>query len=545
MLRVTVLLLIAVPALASSLHWRAVDVEARLQRDGSLRVRERQQMVFDGDWTYAERRFSGAPQHASLQLHGIARLENGRETPLTSSFRDALDEYQLFRTGIYRWGVRRPGDPPFENRELTYVLDYTWHNVLDPVGTDGQRFRLDHEFGMAWRAGDIERYTLTIDFDPVWNMPPIRETRTEVAPGDGLRIDRTLYYSGEAWPPDVERPVPWWLGIAALLFYAAGAALLVRRFIHDERPTGRFDPLPAQFDPELLKLKPEIAGAIWDGTVGPSEVAATLARMAQEKKIVTRVENDMLVLNLAVPRDTLEGYERYLVDAVFVDGDSTSTAHMKAHYKRTGFNPAAVIRPRLEWELAQLPGWAAKVRRVNPVVHVLLLPLCAFGLLVAALFGHESDLQFAMGLGFNGAFFGGLAALVAWYKSRAIADFVPAFLAPGLLAAVPLLVFASGALQAQTARLGTPVLFVAPVWLLAILHFVLAMLRIRQPREVIAFRRRIAAARKFFMQPEGARREEWLPYMLAFGLYEHVPEALAVATFACGVGRPSRRGGDW
>lgn len=419
MLRFLVVVLVAVPALASSIHWRALEVEAHLERDGSLRIRERQQMVLDGDWSFLQRHFT-APQHRWHELHGITRVDGGRELPLTSGYADTLEQYHLFKGG-YRWRIRLLTEPPFRNRELTYVFDHTWHNVLQPVGTDGNRFRLDHDFGLPGREGNIERSTLRLDFDPVWNMPPIRVTRTDAAEG-GLRVDRVLYYSGEAWPADVARPAPWWLGSSALLLYAAGAALLIRRFIRDERPTGRFDPLPAQFDAELLQLKPEIAGAIWDGTVGPSEVAATLARMAQEKKLATRVENDVLFLNLAVPRETLEGYERYLVDALFVDGDSTSTMHMKTHYKSTGFDPSAVIRPRLEWELTQLPGWTAKVRRVNPRVHAIVLPLCALGLLVAALFGNPNDLQFAMGCGFMGTLFGGLAGLVAWHKSRAIAD---------------------------------------------------------------------------------------------------------------------------
>jgi hypothetical protein len=527
MLRLLVVLLIAVPALARSLQWRAVDVEAHLQRDGSLRVRERQQLVFDGDWNGGERQFYTRPRQR-LELHGIQRIENGRGLALERGDTNAVDHYDLVKSSLVRWRSRLPSDPPFANRELTYVLDYTWHNVLAPVGTDGKRFRLDHDFGLPLRTGNIDRATLRLDFDPVWNMPPVAETRVDVVPRDGMLVERVLYYAGESWPGDLERPAPWWLGLAALLLYAAGATILIRRFIAEERATGRFEPLPARFDPELTRWKPELAGAIWDAGVGPPEVAATLARMAQEKKVTTRAEGSVLHMHLDVPRESLESYERLLVDKLFFDGDETSTERVKTHYQSTGFNPTAVVRPRIEWELSQIPGWTATVRRVNPVVHALLLPACALGLLVAALFGHSDDLGFAMTTGFFGVIFGGLASVVAWRNSRAIADLRPAFAGPALLLLVPLLIYMTGAVQAQKTGFGIPILFMIPIWFLAILHLVLQLLKIRDPREIIAFRRRIAGARRFFMhelqKPQPDLRDEWFPYVLAFGLGEHVDQ---------------------
>jgi hypothetical protein len=525
MLRLVIALLLAAPALAQTLEWRAVDVEAHLARDGSLRVRERQQLVFDGDWNGGERHFDGLPHH-SITMNGIRRIENGREIALQYGDLSNVDEYQLVKGRLYRWRSRRPADPPFENRELIYVLDYTWNNVLAPVGTDGTRFRLDHDFGLPARTGSIGRYTLKLDFDPVWNMPPIAETRTDVPPGEGMRVARDLFYSGEVWPANVERPVPWWLGWTALSLYAAGAAFLIRRFIREERLTGRFDPLPVQFEESLLQWKPEIAGAIWDNGVGAPEVAATLARMAQEKKLTTRAEDKVLYMHLEVPRESLESYERLLVDKLFFAGDDTSTERVKTHYKSTGFNPSAVIRPRIEWELSQIAGWNVKVRRAKPLVHALLLPACALGLLVAGLAGHADDIGIAMGLGFLGVIFGGLASIVAWRSSHAIAEMRSAFVVPALLLMMPLLVFAGSAMNAPRMHIGAPILFMIPVWLLAILNLVLDLMKIRDSREILGYRRRIAGTRQFFMrelqkaQPD--LRDEWFPYVLAFGLGAHV-----------------------
>jgi hypothetical protein len=527
LLRALAVLLLALPAFGKSLHWSAVDVDAHLERDGSLRVRERQRIVFDGDWNGGERNFDVRARQW-LEFHGMTRVENGREIALERGDLNAVDHYDFVKSGILRWRSRMPNDPPFANREITYVLDSTLHNALVPVGTDGRQFRLNHDFGLPARAGNIDRFTLQLDFDPVWNMPPVRETRVDMVPGAEVIVERILRSSGASWPGDLERPVAWWTGWAGLALYAIGATLLIRRFIRDERASGRLAPLPVQLDPELLRWKPEIAGAIWDAGVGAAEVAATLARMAQEKKITTRAEGSVLSMDLNVPRESLEGYERLLVDKLFFDGDHTDTERVKAHYRSTGFNPASIIRPRIEWELAQIPGWTTKVRRVKPLVHALLLPACAFGLLVAGLIGHGDDLGFAMSSGFMGVLFGGLACVVAWRNSRAIADLRSAFVQPALLVAIPVLIYAAGAIQAQRTATGMPILFMIPVWLLAILHLVLELLKIRDAREILDFRRRIAGARQFFLRelqtPEPALRDEWFPYVLAFGLAAHVDQ---------------------
>ncbi|HEX7420630.1 MAG TPA: hypothetical protein VF505_12135, partial [Thermoanaerobaculia bacterium] len=75
-LLLALLALAASPAIAKSLHWRALDVTARLDRDGRLHVSERQAIVFDGDWNGGERTFHiGAGQ--ALKFESISRVENG------------------------------------------------------------------------------------------------------------------------------------------------------------------------------------------------------------------------------------------------------------------------------------------------------------------------------------------------------------------------------------------------------------------------------------------------------------------------------------
>ncbi|HEY6147198.1 MAG TPA: hypothetical protein VIZ69_05850, partial [Thermoanaerobaculia bacterium] len=52
------------------LHWRALDVRARLDESGRLRVIERQAMVFTGDWNGGERIFR-LERGQKLELEGL------------------------------------------------------------------------------------------------------------------------------------------------------------------------------------------------------------------------------------------------------------------------------------------------------------------------------------------------------------------------------------------------------------------------------------------------------------------------------------------
>ena len=514
--RVLLVLVAAMPLYAKSLHWRAVDVNARLDRDGNLHVVERQTIVFDGDWNGGERDF-GLRSGQNVHVHRITRIEDGREIVLERGDLDSVDRWNYATSGVVRWRSRLPDDPPFENREITYVLDSTYTNVLTP---EGKRFRLAHDFGLPNRDGVIERFRLDLQFDPAWNMQNVRETRAPLEPGQSLIVNTDLAYAGDGWPAGVTRPLPWWVGPAAVAFFAICAALLIRKFIRDERESGRFVPLPAQFDPELLRLKPELAGAAWDAGVGPPEVAALLARMAQEGKITTRAEGDVLHLKLEVDRNELSGYESVLAWKLFIT-DETDTTKIKEHYKGTGFNPGALIRPGVESALAEtIPQWTTQVQRFNPWLHVATIPTALLFVIGAAVLSPGPGA--IMLVLFPGSVFTIIAWVVAWFMSRAITDFTRAFIVPAILMGIPSLGFVAGALTVTDSRVGVVLPFALALWLLASLHLVLNLLKIRDPREVIAFRKRIAGARKFFIEqlqlPQPAMRDEWFPYVLAFGL---------------------------
>ena len=70
-------------------------------------------------------------------------------------------------------------------------------------------------------------------------------------------------------------------------------------------------------------------------------------------------EDDVLHLELTAARESLDGYERALVDGFFFDGrTATSTSEVRAHYSKpgAGFYPDAVIRRGVAARVAALVG---------------------------------------------------------------------------------------------------------------------------------------------------------------------------------------------
>ena len=519
--RLVVLLLLALPAFGKSLHWKSIDVQARLDADGRLHVVERQQMVFDGDWNGGERNFNLRP-HQTLDVHRITRIENGQETVLERGGLDAVDRYDFASSDVVRWRSRLPNDPPFANRELTYVLDYTYGNILDVEG--GTQYRLSHDFGLPEREGVVERFTLNVEFDPAWSTTPIRITRENLQPGDGVAVAHALTFAGAGWPAGVRKPPQRWPGFVVLLAFASAVWLLFRAFVRHESAKNRFAAPVPQFDPELLKLRPELAGAVWDAGVGAPEVSATLARMAQEGKITTRVEGSTMHIHLNVARSGLHGYEVALVDALFVKGgNDTDTELVRQHYKSSGFDPARVIRPPIEAELGQMiPGWGTKADL--PKGQLTMMMIAAF--LVVGFAALLSATEVAGGAIMMGFVLGGISAISALFQRRKIAAIPQVLVVPAILLGLPSLSFAAACLQRHLEPVNPFALAAVGLWLLAWMRLTLEVLKIPDPQQVIAYRRRIAGARQFFVQelqkPDPAIRDEWFPYLLAFGLGPHV-----------------------
>ncbi|MGZ7039058.1 MAG: hypothetical protein ACXVJO_12875, partial [Thermoanaerobaculia bacterium] len=380
--------LAAAPAFGRSLYWDSLDVTAQLDNAGALHIRERQAYVFDGDWNGGERTFR-LRLNQQLDLHGISRIdENGREVPLDRGDLSEVDHYGFTSPAVVRWRSRLPSDPPFQNTAITYVLDYTLSNVLLSEG--GGRYRLDHDFAFPDRQGVIKTYTLDLTFDPAWNEPATHLNQRTLGPGESVVVTRELTFHG-ANAPNAISLTPAWVGPVSALAMFATMAILLAFFYRAEVPTGRFAPVipPEQIDEQwlrthLLGMKPEIAGAAWDESIGAPEVAAVLARLTAEGRLTSRAENKTLHLHRNQELDQFTGYERKLLDALFFDTrPDTDTNRIKAHYKDRGFDPAALIRGDIEYEMTALPARSERVPRVRWGDVLAMLGVSAIVLIVA------------------------------------------------------------------------------------------------------------------------------------------------------------------
>jgi hypothetical protein len=322
--------------------------------------------------------------------------------------------------------------------------------------------------------------------------------------------------------------------IAILLAYFASRwrALLLR-----ERSNGRFDPLPspdiideAWLRQHVFSRLPEEVGAAWDRRTSASEVAALIARLELEGKLKTSLEagrgaRQDLRMELLCDRGQLAPHERALVDALFFDGTGfTSAAAIRKHYSKSGFDPAALIRRTLE---LRVPSVYAKRIVVPPAVRWVTAVLLITGLALALLGGVRAPetvgvaivclmtmlplyaIALLLALRYRNKVHD-LAAPLGWALVTAATPgtALGIILAGGL---APLFPLQMAGLALVAAGL-TSSLFNA--------------MRSRDTAEALALRRTLAFARRHFERelaaPAPRLRDEWFPYLLAFGLGPHV-----------------------
>jgi uncharacterized membrane protein YgcG len=569
----------AIGAQERSLHWRTLAVDARLDSAGQLHVRERQVMVFTGDWNGGERRFDTrlGPRFQFERLLVVDSV-SGAERELTRGDIADVDRFDWGENRTLRWRSRLPSDPPFSQTELTYILEYSWSNVVMP--RDGGLL-LNHDFAFAARSGAIDAFTLKLDLHPAWRAPAGfmgSYGPAPLSPGEGFVVRVPLEYVGAGRPSGVTfgaRPVERY-ALAALL--VAGVVVLVGRLFQRERSLGRFAPLAptdgideAWIREHVLHMLPEVVGAAWDGSTGAAEVAAVLARLVAEKKLKSEVrtsgrgpfQQHDLHLELLVERDTLNHYERALIDALFPESSTvTDTRTVRERYTGKGFNPASKISDGLQRILDAASSGGTTMAKPSRRPTLILL-LGAVGLFVLAGNARATDAVLAA--------IGSLAALViygiamsqaaVWQKRvrrpivHSLRFLIPvAALGGGVLALLITDVYPAGPFVLAG--------FVALV--LALGNSVLNLAKSRQSAEFIRSRKRLESAREYFRhqlkQPQPMLRDEWYPYFLAFGLGKSVdrwfrafgPEShrasagiSTMATSGGSSGSTSNGGGSW
>lgn len=538
-LAATALLLTASPAPARELYWKSLEVGATLDAEGVLHVVERQHMVFTGDWNGGERQFDARPGQ-EIVLRGMTRIDpaTGARRELREGSLDDVDRFAWFSNRVLRWRSRLPGDPPFASTEIVYDIAYSLYGALVEAG-DG--FLLSHDYAFAVRPGPIEDVVVTLRVDPAWRVDGPREQTLRggrLPPGRGYVVRTSLQWAGEGQPA-LQRTPP---RQARLLLALAGVPLLlVVQLLLSEWSRGRFARLtpeavaqPGWLQQNLLRHPAELVGAVWDRGVGSEEVAATIARLVAEGKLQTRVDGEKeLHMKLAVDRSTLDGHARALVDGFFFGGRAeTSTSDVKAHYKAKGFDPTSLIRPELEAQAGALVGPSARSRWLPLWLPTLVAFVWAAYLLwTAAPATAEGRLQRFFGIGMPLLVLCGIASALA-AKWRGRIDRGPwgvlRFLIPGGLALLVAYTIATGFRDVPFlgrvfgSGFGFDVRLASVLLALALFNSMINQARSRERAQGIVLRKRLASARRYVQEelgkPRPALRDEWFPYVVAFGL---------------------------
>jgi len=515
------------PAFGREMRWKAFDVKAQLDADGRLHVLETQHIVFDGDWNGGERTFRVFPGQ-SLTLESVTRIDgDGTRHPLTQGDLSAVDAWNWTGPYVLRWRSRLPSDPPFAGTELVYELAYTLGGILVKQG--GASYSLDHDFAFPDRDWPIEAFTLSLALDPVWKpQERVPETlRSEALPAHrGFVVKVPLTYTGTATPEAANGIASPRLRVALLLLFGAAVLVLYFRWRARERALGRFAPLtpPDATDPtwlskNLFSLSPEEAGALWDEKIGPPEVSAVIARLVSEKKLATEANGKKMSMRLLVPLDRFTGYDHDLVKALFFGKQQTDTDAIKAHYKSSGFDPTSKIKAGLTAKLAAHPDF----QDTSPAPSrwtTALLAAAGLGLHLASVLTEKEEPGQLFAIASLYGFVYVIGATCAWAFQKRIVGVdahSPVFLW------VPAFLFLYAWLGVRDPR-------PAPLWpvlgslllRLAVVNGVFNFAKTRNGVHRIARRKTLASARAYFIhelaQPAPRLKDDWFPYVVAFGL---------------------------
>jgi uncharacterized membrane protein YgcG len=409
---------------AREIGWNALEVKAHLESDGRLHVMERHRMLFTGDWNGGERVFRLEPSQ-ELSVESVTRIDAaGTPHELALGGLSEVDHWELNGLTL-RWRARAPSDPEFDNTPLTYEIRYTLANILVPAG--GNRYDLRHDFAFPNRPSPVRDFDLELTFAPEWNHQPIRTHKQDIPRGKSYVVITTLRYTGTAAPsaapwysPWISRLRPWLVVVPtslllALFFFREARSR--RSIIVDDRPIDR-----AWLNETLFAYAPEVAGAMYDGEVGPPEVAALLATMERDGKVSTSVSGKgkkaNLTVKLLVPKKQLESRERDLADLLFT-GDTTEVRanDLRNSRKQTGFDPAGAIRSSIAAETQRIaPGSV----HVHPVREITLLIVTGLALLIVGIVKRQVEFVFLFAVVFGavGTFASGFTGAARWKKGE-------------------------------------------------------------------------------------------------------------------------------
>jgi len=537
---------------ARSLYWQKLLVNATLTADGRLLVREEQNMVFTGDWNGGERIFSVRPGQ-TFSFTGISRiLPEGELLRLHKGSLEKVDNWNWASNDTLRWRSRLPGDPPFSATAITYVLEYSLGRILMPQ--DDGSFRLNHDFTFPHRSGEIRTFRLTLHFDLQWRdiRSPVIIEQEHVAPGQSVFHSADLFHSAPEIVESYQRPLfpvtvaetatkpaaGWltWSGaglLLAMLLFAS--AWFYRHEIKADRFGKAISPVNIDakwLEEHLFSLRPETVGAAWDKATSGHEVAAILARLVAEGKLASRLEHftipllgwkipgmNILHLELRQPRQHFADHERPLIEGFFIDGETTDTRRIRHYYRKLGksFIPAEKIRRPLEQQVKKLTGSASRGDQ-STWLAVVLLALAGLILLIVNGFVHQPEVPLTI---FGGLFaiIGSIAGSIISHSYKTRSDhLIRRSLQVHLFPLLALLLYIGLGLAGISSLLALGLLLFFTFLILATVY----LARTDDSPEGVKLCRNLTAAREYLrkqlQQENPAIRDEWFPYLLAFGL---------------------------
>ena len=553
---VACVLLVAPPASAQrTLDWERLEVEARLDAEGVLHVRESHHMVFDGAWNGGERIFRLGVGRLSFER--LSRQEeDGALRPLARGDLGVVDQWDFTAPGVLRWRSRLPSDPAFDNETLVYVLEYRLREILRPLGASdvARTYRFDHDFAFTDRDGDIRDFRLSFELDPVWTATPAIRTPVRVeriAPGSGYLVTTTLAHAGGGELAGVHYPPPRWMGWIAVPLVLLLSGVLFSHFVRGAVATGRWSAVqrPDWSQSEVAtRLEPwraEELGFLWDQKVGPPEVAATIARLVARGALDSEVEEKyrglfkrpVLRLRRNHERSEYTGYEGKLVRKLFYGNRrNVDTDQLRKHYRksRSGLDLVGLIRDDIERAVEKKIDIDDTRSRPGARRTILLMLGAVICLLVDFVFrvdrlvapdGVEAGLFLLLGF----------CAAALYLPTLGLAYAVQKRVEGLALRASLLLLFpiVAAALLSLALRFGGASFELTifgglgtALWIGGLFSSLLHMATSRLSRDGVALRREIARLRHWCIhelgQNEPRLRDEWFAVLLAFGLQRDV-----------------------
>lgn len=534
---------------AKSIRFDYVEVDALLNKEGHLEVKENQAMYFNGEWNggYREFRVEGKQK---VIVHGIDRTTTvGILEPLKRGNINKKFHYQ-FRNNKLKWRNRLPYEPPFNNIFRRYIIKYTIKNVIQH---NKQDVFLNHQF-LFKRDSPIKTVKVKLTIDPFWesekgvyeftaeNVAAKNTFLKKVRLGDvkNKKFKKFLYIS--AGPTN---PIGWEAISVFILIFIGYIFFRYKMLYRHEEKNGRFaaltphDQINAEWiEKNVLIHKPEIAAALWDERTCAHELSALMTslhvrgyiKISFEEEGFWMFKHPTFVLEKLKPFDDLEEYERKILKGLFIkDLNRITQSELKTYYRFgfVKFFPIQILSYGIDEFINERGGLRDKQTPNLSVLLTLSLGFLAFiGFLSIFLFDTNYKTVAILGM----TVFFALAptipmVILSFFQARQILHPEKSIWVIPLYACVPFCLFATFLYKSHI-----PMGFGHWLYVLFTSMFMADIVFLfgtnRNSKVKLDVRQKLASAYLYFKEELKEKKpnlkDEWLPYLIGFGLEKNL-----------------------